>query len=132
MDIVGRKHNTDLPLFAQLYILKQVMTFYDYVFSYSPKYLILSNLMLHTSCYLFFNKLMYMRKFPLFSFGRVFLTYFASELLSFDYIVRDKMTKQIRVNINDLFDLDEQFLFQNEHFKRLIKRTYEKHGHLVN
>ena len=37
-----------------------------------------------------------------------------------------------RVNVNDLFDQDEPFLFNNIEFRRLIKRMHDRYVHLVN
>jgi hypothetical protein len=37
-----------------------------------------------------------------------------------------------RVNINDLFDQDEDFLFDNAHFRALIKRIRNDYEYLVN
>ena len=37
-----------------------------------------------------------------------------------------------KVNINDLFDSNESFLFKNDRFKRLLKRTANKFNYLVN
>lgn len=37
-----------------------------------------------------------------------------------------------RVNINDLFDQDEDFLFENEHFKALIRKVKNDFEYLVN
>jgi hypothetical protein len=37
-----------------------------------------------------------------------------------------------RVNINDLFDQDEEFLFENEHFKALIRKVRNDFEYLVN
>lgn len=37
-----------------------------------------------------------------------------------------------RVNLNELFDNDEHFLFDNVHFKSLVKHTADNYGHLVN
>ena len=37
-----------------------------------------------------------------------------------------------RVNLNDLFDQDEDFLFENEHFRALIRKTYREFEYLVN
>jgi hypothetical protein len=39
---------------------------------------------------------------------------------------------QYRVNVNDLFDFDEDFLFENEHFRALIRKTHREFEHLVN
>ena len=37
-----------------------------------------------------------------------------------------------RVNINDLFDQDEDFLFENDHFKALIRKVRVDFEYLVN
>jgi len=37
-----------------------------------------------------------------------------------------------RVNINDLLDLDEEFLFENESFRSLIKKVHDDFEYLVN
>lgn len=47
------------------------------------------------------------------------------------------MIKQVamnnyRVNINDLLDQDEDFLFENEHFRALIRRIRNDFEYLVN
>ena len=37
-----------------------------------------------------------------------------------------------RVNINDLFDIDEDFLFDNEHFRAIIKKIKVEFDQLIN
>lgn len=37
-----------------------------------------------------------------------------------------------KVNINHLFDHDEQFLYGNDHFKALIRRINTKYPYLIN
>jgi len=37
-----------------------------------------------------------------------------------------------RVNINDLFDQDEDFLYENEHFRALVKKIKTDFDHLIN
>jgi len=37
-----------------------------------------------------------------------------------------------RVNINDLFDQDEEFLYENEHFRALVRKIKMEFDHLVN
>jgi hypothetical protein len=37
-----------------------------------------------------------------------------------------------RVNINDLFDQDEDFLFENEHFRAMIRKVKNDFEYLVN
>lgn len=40
--------------------------------------------------------------------------------------------KNYRVNLNDLFDQDEDFLFENEHFRALIRKVKTDFEYLVN
>jgi hypothetical protein len=37
-----------------------------------------------------------------------------------------------RVNLNDLFDQDEDFLFESDHFKALIRKVRNDFEYLVN
>lgn len=37
-----------------------------------------------------------------------------------------------RVNINDLFDQDEEFLWENEHFRALVRKIKTEFEQLVN
>lgn len=40
--------------------------------------------------------------------------------------------KTYKININQLFDQDESFLYKNNHFKALIRRIHKKQNHLIN
>ena len=42
------------------------------------------------------------------------------------------MMNQYRVNINDLFDCDEEFLYDNEDFRAYIRKVYQQFEYLVN
>lgn len=61
---------------------------------------------------------------------------FLFNMLSRSIYVREKMINHgqhtYRVNLNELFDQDHDFLFENDAFKTLIKTVVENHGHLVN
>ena len=39
---------------------------------------------------------------------------------------------EYKVNINELFDQDFDFLFSNEHFKALIRKTRRDYAYLIN
>lgn len=43
-----------------------------------------------------------------------------------------KVRRDYRININNLFDQDEQFLYENDHFKCLLRRLITRHNNLVN
>ena len=53
-------------------------------------------------------------------------------LASYSFYASPKVREQYRVNINKLFDLDEPFLYKNDHFKGLVRRINAKHNHLIN
>jgi hypothetical protein len=40
--------------------------------------------------------------------------------------------KDYRVNINSLFDRENRFLYENQHFLALIRRIHNKYNHLIN
>lgn len=43
-----------------------------------------------------------------------------------------KCRRELRFNLNSLFDQEERFLYGNDHFKALIRRIHNKHPHLIN
>lgn len=48
------------------------------------------------------------------------------------YKAEPKVEKEYHVNINDLFDSDEPFLWENPHFKALVRRIQNSKPHLIN
>ena len=54
------------------------------------------------------------------------------ELILREWYARPKCKKDYRVNINDLFDRDDHFLYENKMFKGLLRRISNHHGHLIN
>ena len=68
----------------------------------------------------------------LFSLSRVLLFFLGSHLLHENLILKHVAMNNYRVNINDLLDLDEEFLFENESFRSLIKKVHDDFEYLVN
>ena len=83
------------------------MGFYDNSFAKSLKHLTAFNFGFQIAYYLILNKFMFMKSVRLFNFFRILGFYLLSEVTYNDLVVRDMYTKEYRVNINDLFDLDE-------------------------
>ena len=77
-------------------------------------------------------KLLYRRHVPFFSMTRIFCFFVLSQVLQEQLIVKQVHMHQYRVNINDLFDQDEDFLYDNEHFRALVKKVKTDFDHLVN
>ena len=48
------------------------------------------------------------------------------------FLVKYLSMNTYRVNINDLFDQDEDFLFENEHFRAIVKKIKNDFEYLVN
>ena len=132
MNIVGRSYNEELPLFCQLYILKQVMSFYHIAYAMFFMPAIGINLSVQTAYYLFMNRYMYRQKVKLFSLPRVLFVYGLIHICHEEFFIKRYLMNSYRVNINDLFDQDEPFLFSSLEFKRLVKRMQDKYAHLVN
>lgn len=131
IDIVGVEYNKDLPLFAQLYIIKEVLQFYQLNQNKTFATLSLLNIVLNIS-YFYFNRKILFRKVPFFSLIRVFVIFALSQFLHEQVILKQMVMPTYRVNLNDLFDQDEDFLFQSDHFKALIRKTYNNFEYLVN
>ena len=90
------------------------------------------NLSAQVSYYLVMNKFMFKQSVKLFYFPRVLLAYMMIQFGHEQIFVKRYMMENYRVNVNDLFDQDEPFLFNNIEFRRLIKRMHDRYVHLVN
>ena len=73
-----------------------------------------------------------MRNIQLFSFFRVSFSYLVFHLLHEELFIKRYFSDNIKVNVNDLFDQDEKFLYSSLHFKQLIKRMTDGHTKLIN
>ena len=90
------------------------------------------NLALNLSYFAFKYRFFFRHTTPLFSAGRILAIFFTT--LSFHNLSVKKGSEGegYRVNLNELFDNDEHFLFDNLHFKSLVKHTADNYTHLVN
>ena len=75
---------------------------------------------------------MFKKHLPLFSLTRIFVIFVFTQLAHEQLVVKGRSMQGYRVNINDLFDQDEEFLFENEHFKALIRKIRVDFEYLVN
>ena len=132
IDIVGKEYNEELPLFSQLYIMKQIMQFYQMAHASCFIPALGINLTAQIAYYLFRNKFMFNRSVKLFSIWRVFLMYLPIHYGIEEVFIKRNLARKYTVNINDLFDQDEPFLFNNDTFCGLIRRMHENHIHLIN
>ena len=132
ISIVGTKYNQDLPLFAQLYILKEILQFYQLNQNQTFLSLCLLNISFNMAYFYFNYKLLFKRATPFFSLPRIFLIFVVTQLLHEQVILKHVTMNNYRVNINDLFDQDEDFLFENDHFKALVRKIRNDFEYLVN
>ena len=82
--------------------------------------------------YFLMNKFMYRKNVKLFFFPRVLAAYALIHVAHEEIYIKKYLANSYKVNINDLFDQDEPFLFKSTAFKHLIKRMHDKHVHLIN
>jgi len=75
---------------------------------------------------------MFKRTVPFFSLTRILFFFVLSQLLQEQFLVKYLSMNSYRVNINDLFDQDEDFLFENEHFRALVRKIKNDFEYLVN
>ena len=98
------------------------MAFYNMAYGLSFIPCIAVNLSLQVSYYIFMNRYMCKSNVKLLSFVRVIFTHLALGFAHEEFFIKRHFMKTYRVNVNDLFDQDEQFLFKSMEFKKLIKR----------
>ena len=60
------------------------------------------------------------------------LLFFAFTIFKYPLLVKDKFDASYRININNLLDQDEAFLYENEHFRGLVRRIHKLHPSLIN
>lgn len=132
IQIVGTQYDPDLPLFAQLYICKEMLQFYQVNQNRSFLGLCVFNILANAGYFLFTRRLLYKKQVALFSIPRVVLFFLGSHIIHENLILKHVQMNKYRVNINDLLDLDEDFLFENPAFCELVRRVKDEHEYLVN
>jgi hypothetical protein len=90
------------------------------------------NITFNLAYYFFNHRFMFKRNTPFFSFPRIFMIFFLSQLLQEQFLIKYVAMNNYRVNINDLLDQDEEFLFENPHFCALIRKIKMDFEYLVN
>ena len=90
------------------------------------------NMAFQAGWFLFFNRFMINRSVQLFSFFRVAFAYVVFHLLHEEVFIKNHFAQNVRVNVNDMFDQDEKFLYANSHFKAMIKKMCDNHATLIN
>ena len=88
--------------------------------------------MANAGYFLFTRRLLYKKQVALFSIPRVCLFFLGSHVIHENLILKHVQMNKYRVNINDLLDLDEDFLFENPAFCELVRRVNDEHEYLVN
>lgn len=114
-----------------MYILREQMNFYVLYWQMGMPRLTLANLAIQLA-YFFVERRFLGPAARLFSLPRILIVYiFARQFYTQEHIKKRGQFEH-RVNINELFDQDYDFLFENDAFKTLIKTVVEEHSHLVN
>jgi hypothetical protein len=126
-----QKFSPNLPLFAQLYIQREVIQFKAFYYNQLWLPYLLSNIGVNLAYFVFQRKFLFNRRAELFSLKRI-LGVWAVQYLSSDYWARKLFADNYYVNINVLLDQDDRFLTQNQEYQRLIKTVLKEHHTLVN
>jgi len=74
---------------------------------------------------------MYQRQTKFLSIPRVLAAFIGSILVNEKIRLR-QAPHTYHVNLNELLDNDEHFLFDNPSFRKIISNLHNNHGHLVN
>ena len=90
------------------------------------------NVAMNVAYFTFNYKFMFKKHTKFFSLPRIFVFFVLSQLLHEQFVVKYMAMNTYRVNINDLFDQDEEFLFESPYFRALIKKIRNQYEYLVN
>ena len=131
LQITGTKHNPDLPLFAQLFVLREARAFKAFVQEHLWMSYLGSNIAIQLCYFLFQRKYMFCRQTQLISVWRIFAIWFLQSEMT-THLGRALYADKYHVDLNSLLDLDDDFLQHNEEYRRLVKTVVTQHSHLVN
>jgi len=132
-DIFGVKCNTSLPLYVNMYILKEMNAFYFMVDAVTNRFTVPAVIGLNTAWYYYLRYTQTQNKTIKFSrVGRTAFITLLYNLLTFSLYANPTVRQTYRVNINHLFDHDVPFLYTNDNFKCLIRRINSRQNHLIN
>lgn len=131
-DIFGDECNTDLPLFANLYKFREQINYWRLVSAESCQYTLPFMLLSNTAYYYHLRHLFPGTFVKFASLPRSMALFFVYYQIRMNKVTIPHVRAHYKVNINHLFDQDQQFLYQNDHFKALIRRINTKYPHLIN
>jgi hypothetical protein len=128
--IFYNRFNRKLPLYVHLYFLRECVRYVEWNFN---KWAVPSMLFMYgfnVGYWAVFNRYMMMNQVKFFSISRIFVTF----LMTYSMISYQTSTNidSYKVDINNLFDVDEPFLFKNKHFMSVLKNLCVNHSDLVN
>ena len=132
IQIVGPQYDKHMPLFANLYILREHHIYHHLIHREALKYSIPVTVGLNFAWY--YGMRRYYRGQP-FMFNRITRTFTLFALFGasqYRLVAEPKLAKNYRVNINHLFDRDESFLYENPAFRSAVRRINDKYTHLIN
>eukprot|EP00347_Sterkiella_histriomuscorum_P008086 403346424 len=132
--IFGKTYNKDLPLYAQLYIIKEILGFYQFHTNQSLLSLIGLNILMNVGYYFFNYRYLFKRNTQFYSLPRVIIMFMITQILHDQLLVKQVLMNNYRVNINDLLDNEELLgeMYQNEHFRAIIKKITNEFEYLIN
>ena len=70
-----------------------------------------------------------------FHFAKLSRTFFFFTMYHFAYLglkIEPVFKENYKININNLFDRDYDFLYKNEHFRGLVRRVFRLYPDLIN
>ena len=109
-----------------------MMGFYQFAHSISLMPTACINICAQALYYTIMNRYMFVKGVKLFSVARILALHCFIYFVHEEYFIIRYLMNNYKVNINDMFDQDEPFLFSSIEFKRLIKRMHDQYAHLIN
>ena len=133
VDIFGAKPERKLPLFVNLWLVREHVRYHTLIEGMSVQYALFATVGLNFFWYYAYLKKRYLGQTLYFSLFPSTLFIFCMYMWGCNkYYSVPKCEADYRININDLLDRDEPFLYENPHFRCLVRRIATNYSHLLN
>lgn len=132
MEVFGSKFDPKQPLYVNLFILREIHNYLEARNREAMRYSVPGTLVFNFFWY-YYNRSVHKGKTMIFaSVPRTLILFSTFSFLYYSIFSQDKMARSYKININNLLNIDEPFLYDNVHFRGLIRRLYFLHPSLLN
>lgn len=130
--IFGSRYDPKQPLFVNFFILREIYNFMEVRNREAMKYSIPGAIVTNFFWYYLKKAMLPGRTLFFASIPRTFIIYNLFSAVYYHLFVMKKLHESYKINIDNLLNRDEPYLYENEHFKGIVRRIHNLYPHLLN